>query len=146
MAERPLTAAYAGVFLFIIGIALGVYTWELNRREASQIESWQRADGVVTMMLGVGSSTRAMVSFKTPSGDRINFTTRPGMFHRLAVGQSVSVIYPPFNPTNAAIDPAPARRGRNTLLGGASVMLIALGASVAWYARQQDSRSLPNAG
>jgi hypothetical protein len=143
--EHPLTAAYAGIFLFIVGIALGVYAWELNRREAAQVDGWQRTDGAVAMVFGSGSSTRAMVSFTTPSGDRINFTTRPGLFHRVATGQSVPVLYPPFKPTSALIDPAPARRARNMLLGGASVLLMALGAWVAWSARQWDARSMPNA-
>jgi hypothetical protein len=142
--EHPVTAAYAGIFLFIVGIALGVFTWELNRREAAQIEGWSRTDGVVTMVFGSGSSTRAMVSFKTPSGDRINFTARPRIFRRPANGQSVAVLYPPFNPPNAVLDPAPVRWLRNALLGTASLVLSALGAYVAWYARQWDSRRLTN--
>jgi len=138
--EHPLTAVYAGLLLFIVGIALGVFMWELNRRETTQIEGWLRTDGVVTMVFGSGSSTRAMVSFKTPSGDRINFTARPRMFRRPAAGQLVAVLYPPFNPTNAVLDPAPVRWVRNALLGTASLVLTALGAYVAWYARQWDAR------
>src|SRR4029077_6142382 len=60
--ERPLVGAYAGVFLFIAGIALGVYTWEVNRREAELIEGWVRTDGTVTSSFGSGSSARALVS------------------------------------------------------------------------------------
>jgi Protein of unknown function (DUF3592) len=133
--EHPLTAAYAGVLLVIFGVGLGVYVWELNRREAEQITGWERTDGSVAAVFGSGSSTRAMVSFKTPTGDRINFTARPAMFYRLKPGDGVSVIYPPFNPTHAAIDPARARRRRNLIAGIASALLVMLGAYVAWYAR-----------
>jgi len=133
--ERPLTAAYAGVLLLILGLAMGVYVWELNRREAEQITGWERTTGSVTTVFGSGSSTRAMVSFKTPSGDRINFTARPAVFYRLKPGDVVPIIYPPFEPTHAAIDPAIARRWRNIVAGCASAILVALGGYVAWYAR-----------
>jgi len=138
--EHPLTAAYAGVFLFIVGIALGVYLWELNRRETAQIEGWLRTDGTVTAAFGSGSSARVLVSFKTPAGDRINFTSRPRVLHRLDTGAAVAVLYPPFRPTNAVIDPAPMRRLRNAVLGVASIVVTALGAYVAWAARNRDAR------
>lgn len=133
--EHPLTAAYAGVLLVILGIGLGVYVWEMNRREADQITAWERVNGSVTTVFGSGASTRALVSFTTPAGDRINFTAHPAMFYRLRPGDAVPVIYPPFNPTHAAIDPARARLWRNVLAGVASAVLIALGGYVAWYAR-----------
>lgn len=133
--EHPLTAAYAGVLLVILGIGMAVYVWEVNRREAEQITGWVQTSGSVATVFGSGASTRAMVSFKTPSGDRINFTARSAMFYRLKAGDAVPVIYPPFEPTHAVIDPARARRWRNTVAGCASTMLIVLGAYVAWYAR-----------
>jgi hypothetical protein len=133
--EHPLTAAYAGIVLVILGIGLAVYIWELNRRETDQIVGWQRASGSVSTVFGSGVNTRAMVSFTTPSGDRINFTARPAVFYRLKPGDTVPIIYPPFEPTHAAIDPARARDWRNILAGVASAVLIALGAYVAWYAR-----------
>jgi hypothetical protein len=133
--EHPLTAAYAGVLLVILGIGMGVYVWELNRREADQITGWERTNGTVTTVFGSGSNTHAMISFAMPSGDRINFTARPAVFYGLKPGDSVPVIYPPFQPTHAAIDPARARRWRNILAGVASAILVGLGAYVAWYAR-----------
>jgi hypothetical protein len=89
-------------------------------------------------VFGSGSSTRAMIAFKTPSGDHINFTARPAMFYRLKSGDAVPVIFPPFNPTHAAVDPARARLWRNIVAGIASVVLIGLGGYVAWYARRYD--------
>jgi len=136
--EHPLTAAYAGLLLLILGIGLGVYVWELNRREADQIAGWEHTSGSVMTVFGSGSSTRAMIAFKTPSGDRINFTARPAMFYRLKSGDAVPVIFPPFNPTHAAVDPARARLWRNIVAGIASVVLIGLGGYVAWYARRYD--------
>jgi Protein of unknown function (DUF3592) len=133
--EHPLTAAYAGVLLAILGIGMGVYVWEMNRREADQISGWERTTATVTTVFGSGANTRAMMSFKTPAGDRINFTARPAMFYRLKAGDSVRVIYPPFNPTHAVVDPSRARLWRNVVAGCASAILIGLGAYVAWYAR-----------
>ena len=133
--EHPVTAAYAGVLLVILGIGMAVYVWELNRREADQIVGWERATATVATVFGSGANTRAMISFKTASGDRINFTARQAMFYHLKPGDAVPVIYPPFNPTHAAIDPARARLWRNVLAGIASTILIVLGAYVAWYAR-----------
>ena len=123
------------MLLVILGIAMAVYVWELNRREAEQIAGWVQTSGSVVTVFGSGASTRAMVSFKTPSGDRINFTARPAMFYRLKTGDAAPVIYPPFEPTHAVIDPARARRWRNVLAACASAMLMILGGYVAWYAR-----------
>ncbi len=133
--EHPLTAAYAGVLLLIVGIAMGVYACELDRREADQLTGWERTVGSVTAVFGSGSSARAMVSFRMPSGDRINFTARPAILRHLSTGDAVAVIYPPFNPTHAVLDPSPAQRLRNIVAGCASGILIALGAYVAWHAR-----------
>jgi hypothetical protein len=133
--EHPLTAAYAGVLLVIIGIGMAAYFWALNRSEADQVSGWERTSGTVSTVFGSGSNTRAMVSFALASGDRINFTARPAMFYRLKQGDVVPVIYPPFAPTHAAIDPAIARRWRNIVAGIASAILVAFGAYVAWYAR-----------
>ena len=135
--EHPLTAAYAGVLFVIVGVVMGVYVWELNRQEAEQITGWERSTGSVTTTFGSGSSTRAMVTFTLPSGDRINFTARSALFRRFASGDSVSVLYPPFNPTHAVIDPTGARRIRNTVGGAACLLLVGLGGYVAWYARRR---------
>lgn len=135
--EHPLTAAYAGVLLIIIGIAMAVYVWELNRREADQIIGWEHTSGAVTTVFGSGSNTHAMISFSVAGGDRINFTARPAVFYRLKAGDTVPVIYPPFNPTHAVIDPARARLWRNVLAGVASTVLAGLGGYVTWYARRR---------
>jgi len=126
------------VLLLILGLGLGVYVWELNLREADQIAGWERTSGSVVTVFGSGSSTRAMISFKTPAGDRINFTARPAVFYRLKSGDAVPVIFPPFNPTHAAIDPARARLWRNIVAGCGSAFLIGLGGYVTWYARRYD--------
>ena len=133
--ERPLTAAIAGVLFVILGLGLGTYVWDMNRREADQIAGWERTSGTVTTVFGSGSNTRAMVSFALASGDRISFTARPAMFYRLKPGDTVPVMYPPFAPTHAVIDASTARRWRNIVAGSGSAILVAFGALVAWYAR-----------
>ena len=133
--ERPLTAAIAGVLFVILGLGLGTYVWDMNRREADQIAGWERTSGTVTTVFGSGSNTRAMVSFALASGDRISFTARPAMFYRLKPGDTVPVMYPPFAPTHAVIDASTARRWRNIVAGSGSAILVAFGAFVAWYAR-----------
>jgi hypothetical protein len=135
------TAAYAGVLLVILGIGMGAYVWEQNRREADQIAAWQRTSGIVSTVFGSGANTHAMVSFTIPSGDRINFTARPAFFYRLKQGDTVPIIYPTFEPTHAVIDPARARFWRNVLAGIASAVLIGVGAYVAWYARGRALRT-----
>ncbi len=129
----------AGVLLFVVGLVVGGGTLEMNRREREQVQDWVRTDGAVAAVFGAGSSGHALVSFTDASGVRINFTVRPGMMHRLAPGQTVSILYPPFKPTGAVIDPRAARWTRNALLAAASLILMTLGAYVAWYARKWDS-------
>ena len=143
---RPLTAVFAGLMLFIAGVAVGVYAWEVNRREAAQLEDWLRADGSVTSTFGSGSSSRALVSFRTASGDRINFTARPGLGNRLSAGDTVSVLYPPFQPTSAIVNSHSARWTWNGIYIAAALALMSLGVYVAWYARQQDLRRSDSAG
>jgi hypothetical protein len=138
--EHPVGAAYAGILLFIVGIAIGGWTLEINWREAEQFQDWPRADGTVTAVFGAGSATRALVSFSTPSGDRVNFTTQPNLRSRFAPGDMVPVLYSPVKSTDALVDPRPARRTRNLLAGTGSLIVMALGAYVAWYARRWDSR------
>ena len=132
-------AVFAGILLFIVGIALGVFALELNRHEREQFSDWLPADGTVTAVFGAGSASRALVSFPTQSGERISFTTRPGVTERLRKDDKIAVLYPPYQPTAAVVDFRAARWTRNVLLVGASVILMALGAYVAWYARGRMS-------
>jgi hypothetical protein len=142
MGDHPVGAATAGVLVFAVGLVVGGGTLELNRRERDQVQDWVRTDGAVTAVFGAGSSGHALVSFTDASGDRINFTVRPGMMHRLAPGQTVAILYPPFKPTAAVIDPRATRWSRNALLAAASLILMTLGAYVAWYARTWDARRM----
>jgi hypothetical protein len=140
VSEHPVTAAYAGVLLFIVGLAIGGGGLELNRRERERMQGWSRADGSIVFILAApGASKRtgkALVGFQTSSGDRITFTSPPRIgFRTLRSGEAVSVLYDPADPSRAVIDPRAARWTRNALLAAASAILAILGASVAWYAR-----------
>jgi hypothetical protein len=49
----------------------------------------------------------------------------------------VPLVYDAARPMDAQIDPRAARWTRNAVAGGASVLLMAVGAYVAWYARNR---------
>jgi len=146
VSEHPVTAASAGVFLFIVGIAIGVGALEVSRRESERLQGWQRAEGTVVEMLRGSPSDprlRPLIAFSTSSGERVSFTPKadarsPALFER----DTVTVLYRPDDPTTAVIDRPGARWTRNIVAAAASLALMTLGAYVAWYAR----RRMLNAG
>ena len=133
MSEHPLAAAYAGIFLFIVGLVIGGGTLEMQRRQREAWEGWQRAEGTVVDLL----NGRPLVAFTAPSGDRVNFTIREIRGRALSVSDRVPILYPPEDPSRAVVDPGTLLRTRNLVAGGASLGLMALGAYVAWYARRR---------
>jgi len=139
--EHPLTAAYAGIFLFIIGIALGVGALEVNRRESARRQGWQRADGIVVEMLrGSPSNPRLkpLVAFTTSSGERVSFTPQPDTTPQpLNARDHVAVLYRADDPTMAVVDRPGVRRLRSIAAGAASLGLMTLGGYVAWYAKRR---------
>ena len=140
MSDHPLGAAYAGVFLFIIGLAIGLGALEINRRERDRLQGWLRADGTVVALLSGANATRPQVAFSTANGDRVSFTLLQSGGRQYVIGERVPVLYRPEQPGDARLDPRTARWTRNALAAGASLILMALGAYVAWYARQWDAR------
>jgi hypothetical protein len=98
-----------------------------------------RVDGeVVQLETTAEGESRPVVGFKTNSGDLIRF--RPTGRDNTAsykVGDRVPLLYPAADPGAARID-SPARRwARSVYAGVGSVILMALGAYLAWYARQR---------
>ena len=140
MSDHPVAAAYAGVFLFIIGVAIGVGALEINRRERDRNEGWLRADGTVVALLAGTNGTRPQVAFSTPNGERVSFTLQQSRDRQYVIGESLPVLYRAEQPQEARLDPRTARWTRNALAAGASLILMALGGYVAWYARQWDLR------
>ena len=139
MAEYPVRATLAGVLLFVIGIAIGGGAYENYRRERDGLMAWVQADGeVVQLLTSPEGTSRPVVGFKTNTGDRIRFTpTGQGANRSYKTGDRVRVLYPAADPTAARIDRPTVRWARSVYAGVGSVILMALGAYVAWYARQR---------
>ena len=140
MSDHPVAAAYAGVFLFIIGIAIGVGALEINRRERDRLQGWLRADGTVVALLAGANGTRPQVAFSAANGERVSFTVVQSRARQYVVGEHLPVLYRAEQPAEARLDPRTARWTRNALATGAALILMALGGYVAWYARQWDAR------
>ena len=133
MADHPVAAAYAGVLLFVIGLGIGGGTLEMHRRQTERMAGWAHAGGTVVDVV----HGRPLIAFSLPSGDRVSFTAVAAPQREYSISESVPVLYRPDNPTDAAIDPLSARLLRNSIAAGASMVLMALGAYVAWYARRR---------
>jgi hypothetical protein len=139
VAQYPVRATLAGVLLFVIGVAIAGGAYENYRREQDNLLAWVRVDGeVVQLETTAEGESRPVVGFKTNSGDLIRF--RPTGRDNTAsykVGDRVPLLYPAADPGAARID-SPARRwARSVYAGVGSVILMALGAYLAWYARQR---------
>lgn len=145
MNAYPLRAATAGVLLFVIGLAIAGGVYQVNRQEQEQLRGWRRADGTVVELLKRqspdGDVVFPLVSFVTTSGERVSFTARPGDSPRY-VNDTVAVLYHPDHPQDARIDTPARRRTRNALAGGASLLLLALGGYVAWYASRWEEKTV----
>jgi Protein of unknown function (DUF3592) len=140
LAENPVRATLAGLLLFVIGVAIAGSTLVSDLREREQRRAWVKADGtIVDIFPGPpGGTPRPVVSFTTPEGERIRFTSTARSGWRVpAVGDAVPVIYPVGLPTEARIDPIGMRRLRTGIAAAAGLLLMALGGYVAWYARRR---------
>ena len=139
MAEYPVRATLAGVLLFVIGVAIGGGAYQNYRREQDNLLAWVRVDGEVVQTETTAEGTsRPVISFKTNSGDLIRF--RPTARETTAsykVGDRVSLLYPVADPGAARIDRPAIRWARSIYAAIGSVILMTLGAYLAWYARQR---------
>jgi Protein of unknown function (DUF3592) len=146
MADRPLAAAIAGVILVAIGLAMAAGLLQVNRAEQREFEGWEHVDGTVVELLkrrtAEGEVVAPLIAFTTGGGERISFTPggRPPHYY---VTDTVPVIYPLSHPQDARIDPRARRWTRNTLAGGAALILVCLGGYVAWYASRWDRMAPP---
>ena len=148
MAAYPLRAAFAGVLLFAIGLAIAGGLLRTSRQDHERLQGWQRVDGTVVELLKrrspEGEVTVPLIAFTTASGDRVSFTSateRKGS--PLYVDASIKVLYRLENPQDALIDPSARRWTRNALAGGAALILMALGGYVAWFASRWDKMAPP---
>ena len=144
MAEYPVRATLAGVFLFLVGMAIAASTVMTELRDREQRAAWVRVEGTVvdTLPGPPNGPPRPVVSFETPEGERVRFTPIGRSTWRTPqTGQTVPVIYPVGLPGEARIDPRSLRLARTGIALGAGLLLMALGGYVARYARRRAEQS-----
>src|SRR3982751_1597773 len=138
VAASPVRATLAGIFLFVIGLGIAGGAFTNYRRERDQYAGWQRADGQVVQMLQPPTGrARPIVGFTAADGTRIRFTAvMPRGTGSYKTGDAVTVLYPIDEPSAARIDSPVVRWARPVYAACGSIVLMALGAYVAWYARR----------
>ncbi len=145
MPAYPLRAAFAGILLFVIGLAMAGGTYQINRQEQERIRGWRRADGTVIELLKRpspgGGVLIPLIAFTTAAGERVSVTLDPGSDSTYYVTAPLKVLYRPDHPQDAVIDTTARRWTRNALAIGAAVILLGLGGYVAWYASRWDAAS-----
>ena len=149
MPDRPdgvgrnlLGATIAGLVMFVAGLVIGATTLEADRTDRQRREGMVSTDGTVVTQIkqttSEGSAYAPVIAFATASGERVSFTAGAADSSTYHLGAAVRVLYRPGNPADARIDLTAARRIRTLIAGGASVLLMALGGYVAWYARRVE--------
>jgi hypothetical protein len=126
--------------LFVIGVAIAVTVYETDRRQGEARQGTIAAGGHVVTVLHRhtedGEAYAPVIAFSTRAGQRVSFTgpatDDPSAYW---IGQSVSILYPPWDPPHAMIERRGLRYTRNAIAYGGAFVLAALGAYVAWYAR-----------
>lgn len=142
----PLRAAFAGVLLFAVGVAIGVSLLRTHLQDRERLREWSRADGTVIELLTrrsvEGEVTVPLIAFTSAAGDRVSFTAGTDVKGSgVYINAPMKVLYRPENPQEAVIDPAGRRRLRNVLAGAAALLLMALGGHVAWYASRWENKT-----
>jgi hypothetical protein len=140
MADRSMRAALAGVLLSVIGLAIGIGAFENYRRDRERLQGWTRTNGEVMQLLQASSGTRPIVSFTAADGTRIRFTALVPRGSSYKAGDTVTVVYPPDDLSAARIDSAFVRLARPMFAAAGSIVLMALGGYVAFYARNRALR------
>lgn len=134
--RHPLRATLAGVLLFAIGAAIGAGAVMNYQRERDNLAGWTRTSGQVMQLLETSAGQRPVVGFTAPDGTRIRFTALAARGSSYRVGDAVTVMYPSDDPSGARLDVPLLRWGRPAFAAAGSIVLMALGAYVAWYARK----------
>jgi hypothetical protein len=145
VAGNPVGATIAGLVLFIVGLAVGVGVLESDRRDRQRQEGAIRAEGTVIAQIkqqtSDGRAYAPVIVFSTASGERVSFTAHAFDPSKYPLGAKVPVLYQPGNPAGGQIDTSTLRLIRNLLGGAASLLVMALGAYVSWYARRAEARA-----
>lgn len=145
--EHPLGATMAGVLLFVVGMGIAAGIYQITVKERDLRRGWVTAEGTVTEAVkrrtADGEAFSPLVVFRSSSGARVSFTAAQAQATpSFAMGERVSVRYPPAFPERAEIDYPQRRLIRNGIAILAACLLMALGGYVAWYAsRLQRARA-----
>jgi uncharacterized protein DUF3592 len=146
VSEHPLGATFAGMLLFVIGLGIAGGIYQIGAKERELRRGWIRTEGTVVNVLKRqtldGPVFSPLIVFQTAAGVRVSFTAR--VSHETVqhpIGEKIAVLYPPQHPEDAEIDNARQRLIRNILADVGAMLLIVLGATVAWQAsRLQRAR------
>ena len=146
MPAYPLRAAFAGVLLFAIGLAIAGGLLRTNLQDRENLREWSRADGTVVELLerrsAEGDVTVPLIAFTSASGDRVSFTAGTDVKGAsVYINAPVKVLYRAGNPQEALIDPSGRRWTRNALAGAAALLLMGMGGYVAWYASRWENKT-----
>ena len=150
MLAYPLRAAFAGVLLFAIGVAIGVTLVRTYLQDRERLREWTRADGTVIELLerrsAEGEVTVPLIAFTSASGDRVSFTAGTDVKGSgVYINAPMKVLYRAANPQEAIIDPLARRWTRIAVAGTAALILMVLGGYVAWYASRWEKKSAESA-
>ena len=118
----PLRAAFAGVLLFAIGVAIGVTVLRTHLQDRARLREWSRADGTVVELLErrsvEGQVTVPLIAFTSAAGDRVSFTAGTDVKGSgVYVNAPIKVLYRAAHPQEALIDTSSRRWVRNGLGG-----------------------------
>ena len=138
MADNPLRATLAGVLLFAIGIAIGGGAFVNYQRERGALEGWQRVEAkVVELVPFSDGKVRPRVAFSV-NDEIFRFTPRGPLADRTySVGDGVLVVYPFGQPQAAQLESTAIRWARTAYAGAGGLLLMVLGAFIAWHARRR---------
>ena len=125
------------MLLFVIGLGIGIGAFENYRRDRDRFQGWTRTSGQVMQLLQSSAGTRPIVGFAAADGTRIRFTALVPRGSSYKAGDTVTVVYPPDDPSAARIDSPLVRWARPAFAGAGSIVLMALGGYVAFYARKR---------
>ena len=134
--RHPLRATLAGVLLFAIGAAIGAGAVMNYQREREHLAGWTRTNGQVMQLLETSAGQRPVIGFVAADGTRFRFTALAARGTSYRVGDAVTVLHPAGDPSGARLEQPLVRWGRPAFAAAGSIVLMVLGAYVAWYARR----------
>lgn len=134
--ERLLTPRLAGGILLLAGFGLLALTGVIAHRQQRLFATTLRTTGTVVAVLPRHGSRESisyapLVRYRTPNGLELDFTSGSAASRaRYHVGQTVPVVYPPLNPSQAEIDGWLMRWGETAIVGGFAMILLMVGGLV----------------